>query len=321
MPDDMQDLPDEVVQNIERAKAEEAPVQPDMDDFDKLLKKADEDYFLAWETVELPSKGVYYDGKIPGGKLKVRPMSIDVDKMMANQRIAQSGELLNKIVDACVEMPDGMTIYDFLAGDQFFLLYYLRGITHGSDYEFALECPHCGVTSTYEYDLTELSSTVKGPNPDCLEEPMAVQLPVLSEKMNQEIEALVRLVRVRDISAMNKSKDDDVFDPIRMGRARNKGNKQTKKSKSTNASDTYTSSMNMQIVGFRVNGTDFTDSRKNALISKLHQRDTATIRDFIDEVSPGIDTTIEVTCQNEDCGKDSSVPLPFSENFFRPSKR
>jgi hypothetical protein len=319
MPDDMQELPDEVVRNIERAKAEEQEVVADLDDFDKILQRADENYFLAWETVELPSKGVYYDGKIPGGKLKVRPMSIDVDKMMANQRIAQSGELLNKIVEACVEMPDEMTIYDFLAGDQFFLLYYLRGITHGPDYEFALECPHCKTTSTYEYDLAELSSTVKNPNPDYLDEPMAVQLPVLSSKMSQSIEALVRLVRVRDISAMGKSKDDDIFDPIRMGKARNKGKKQSK-SKKVDASDTYTSSMNMQIVGFRIDGVDYTDKRKNALISKLHQRDTATIRDFIDDVSPGIDTTIEVTCQNEECGKDSSVPLPFSENFFRPSK-
>lgn len=314
---DLNDLPDAVKENAAKlARQENTENQPKKDSFDDLLGKSDE-YFMPWESVQLPSNGAYYDN-MPNGTIKVRPMGIDVDKMMANQRIVQSGELLNKIIEACVQLPDGMTVQDLLAGDQFFLLYYLRGITHGPDYEFVTDCPSCGAKSTYDYNLSDLSKTVKGPNPAHPIEPMSVKLPFLSEKLGKEVEALVRLVRVRDINAMSKTKDT-VIDPLKKARARSRGQNQPKIAKQ-DSDDIYTKNISMTIVGFRVDGTDYKDDRKMQLIEKLHQRDSATIREFIDSITPGIDTSVEVTCQNDECKKDYSISLPFGEGFFRPPK-
>jgi hypothetical protein len=308
------ELPDVVKENA--AKSAQLN-QPQYDVLDEILKKSD-DFFMPWENVELPSKGIYYSN-MPKGIIKVRPMGIDVDKMMANQRIVQSGDLLNKIIEACVQLPDGMTVQDLLAGDQFFLLYYLRGITHGSDYEFVTDCPHCGVKSTYDYNLSDLSKTIKGPNPEYPVEPMSVELSFISGKIGKKVEALVRLVRVKDVSAMSKG-NNTVIDPLRRGKARVRGQGAPKVSKQ-DADDLYTKNISMTIVGFRVDGIEFKDDRKSQLIDKLHQKDSATIREFIDSVTPGIDTSVEVTCQNEECKKDYSISLPFGENFFRPSKK
>jgi hypothetical protein len=306
------DLPDQVKENIANASKSQ-----DVDEFDKLLKNADS-YFLAWESVQLPSKGLFYDN-MPDGMIKIKPMGVDVDLMMANQRIVQSGELLNKIIEACVQLPSGMTVGDMLSGDQHFLLYYLRGITHGINYEFIVECPACGHKNTYEYNLSNLAKTIKGPNPDYITEPMCVKLPVLTEKMGHvvggDIEAMVRLVRVKDLTLMNSNKGIDMNDRMI---ARNKNDRQ--RAKIDNPSEIYLNNMNLQIVGFRINGKDFTDHRKSMLISKLQQQDSATIKQFIDDISPGIDTTIEVTCQDTKCNNEYSISLPFGEKFFRPGK-
>lgn len=314
MSSNAEELPEVVKENAAKFAQENRPKQ---DALDELLSKSDE-YFMPWEVVELPSKGAYYEN-MPGGKIKVRPMGIDVDKMMANQRIVQSGELLNKIIEACVQLPDGMTVMDLLAGDQFFLLYYLRGITHGPDYEFVTDCPVCGTKSTYDYNLADLSKTIKGPNNDYLAEPMSVELPFISSKLGKKVEALVRLLRVRDISAMSKG-NVAVVDPLKKGVARSRGQNQPKASKQ-DADELYTKNISMTIVGFKVDGVEYKDSRKMQLIDKLHQRDSATIREFIDSVTPGIDTSVDVTCQNDECKKEYSISLPFGEGFFRSPKR
>jgi len=309
----------------EDKKIEDLNVKNDLDNnqdvFDQLLSKLDSDNYLPWESVVLPSKGIFYDGALPGGKVDVRPMSVDVDKMMVNQRIVQNGELFNKIVEACVRLPDGFSVYDLLANDQYFLLYYLRGITHGSDYEFVSDCPFCGTKSTYEYDLSELSKTMKHPNPEFSHEPLEVRLPKLSIMSNKEVFALVRLMRVRDVMAASTDKEK-IIDPIKKGRARNKkASKSNSGHKMSDTSKVYLDSMKSQIVGFKVGDDVCKDQRRFTLLDQLHQADSAIIRDFIDDVSPGIDTAIEVTCQDDDCGKDYTIQLPFGENFFRPHAR
>ncbi len=317
-PDDRKELPAEVIKNIDKhLQAQE----PQTDALGSLLQAVnDSGQYIPWEKVQLPSKGQYYDGKMPEGYIEVRPFSIDVDKMTSNQRLVASGELLNKIVEVSVRFPDpSFSVYDLLAGDQHFLLYYLRGITHGPEYEFALPCPFCEQKGIFEYNLGDLVKTMKGPNKKYPDEPMPVLLPQLSLTSGKEVMALIKLVRVRDIAAMSTTSNAEVWDPVNRGRARAKGDKKESKAKA-NPEKAYLDGMKMQIEGFRIDGVDFSDIRKNDLVNKLHQKDAAAIRDFIEQVSPGIDTTLEVTCQNSECGKEYAVQLPFGENFFRSTR-
>lgn len=313
---------DKLPPTVAAALDKQEKVKP-TDAFESMLQKiaSPDGQYIPWEKVQLPSKGQYYDGRIPDGWVEVKPFSIDVDKMTSNQRLVASGELLNKIVECCVRFPDDtFSVYDMLAGDQHYLLYYLRGITHGPEYEFVVNCPFCETKSIYEYDLGNLQKTLKTPNPEFPVEPMAVKLPQLSKLQNQEVMALVRLVRVKDIAAMTKiSNNVDVHDPINKAKARSKSDKKDAKPKA-DSDKAYLDGMKLQITGIRIDGVDFNDTRRNILIEKMHQRDTSTIRSFIDSISPGIDTNLEVTCQNSECGKEYAVPLPFGENFFRSTK-
>lgn len=320
--DDIEDdgLPEAVVRNAERIQQQQADKSVDL--LDKLVGHVQNSY-ISWEKVQLPSKGYYYGDKMPDGWLEVKPMGVDVDKMLTNQRLVANGELLNKVIEVCTKLPDGFNIREMLAGDFNFLLYHLRGITHGPDYEFVASCPSCKTKNTFTFDLNILSETINWANNDYLEEPFEVKLPVLSGSFGSDVCALVRMIRVDDIMKMARPGEDKVFDPIRRGSAsiRNK-NKTVIRNQQQNLEKIYEDNMRSQIIAFMIDGQKFNDKTKiNTIISKMHQRDAATISSFLEDVSPGIDTTLSVVCVNEDCKNEFNVNLPFNDNFFRPNNQ
>lgn len=323
----LEPLPETEAQKI-LAREQEERRQSDL--LSELVDHVSEDNYIPWETVTLPSKGAYYGDKMPDGRLEVRPMGVDVDKLLTNQRLIENGSLPSRIVQTCTRLPEDFDIREMLAGDFNFLLYYLRGITHGNSYEFMSECPFCKTKNMYDFDLSKLAETIQGPNPEYPEEPMKVALPKLSETFSKkhgikmEVSALVRLIRVDDIMKMSRPGNDKIFDPVNRGRARvRKKGKGKNKTQIQNAgldtSQLYQDNMKRQIVGFVIGDESFNDSRIHEVIDQLHQRDAATIRDFIDEISPNVDTSLEVTCQNEECNRETTIMLPWSENFFRPN--
>jgi hypothetical protein len=199
-----------------------------------------------------------------------------------------------------------------LAGDRNFLLYVLRGVTHGNIYEFLLTCPNseCGDTSSYTYDLNSLAATIRKANPANGVEPFKVPLPYLSQATGRDAWVTVRLLRGRDISTIaSRQKVNKKIAP---------GAKNVGANKFNNATDTIdeslTQNLNLVITSFM--GVQDPVKIKN-LVARLHSSDTAAIREFLKDNSPGIDTSIEVQCPN--CGSSFKTELPITESFFRPS--
>ena len=114
---------------------------------DEILSKP-KGSLIPWEKVKLPSSGVYYDGQIPNGEIEVRGWGIQTDKILATARLAQTGQSINYIFMNCIRIPNEFDHMNLLVGDRMFLLYYLRGITYGNEYE------HIGLqslTGPYSY--------------------------------------------------------------------------------------------------------------------------------------------------------------------------
>lgn len=277
--------------------AEEMNKKP-QDILDQVLQMSD-DEIMPWEDVTLPSAGLFYDGVVPNGVVKVRPMGLAADKILATQRLAQSGKSIDYLFKKCVKLPDGFDAKNLLVGDRVFLLYYIRGITHGNAYEFVSKCSNeeCGKDSIHTYDMNNLASTIKRPNP-LLQEPFQIELPYLSKKVGQSFWVKIRLMRGYDLESMFNT---------RTVNKKLKGGTET-------LDETLEDHLNMLIVN--VMGSE--DKNKiRTLVGKLHATDTATIREFLKENTPGIDTTIEVHCDH--CGNDMKMELPITESFFRPT--
>jgi len=266
--------------------------------------KAKEEEIIPWDDAQLPSEGEYYSA-FTDGMVQVRPMSIHAEKMMATQRFAKSGKSIDMLFKQCCQLPEEFDTLDLLAGDRVFLLYFIRGITHGNIYEFTLECPHegCNDTNTYSYDLNDLYETVQGPAFDLGDEPFKVVLPHMSKIFGQEFWVKVRFMRGRDMQKMLQRQQFDR--KMRGGRINHKMD-----------SVDQTLEENINIVIEDVMG-DRDRIKIQQIVKKLHALDTSAIREFLRKNSPGIDTNVKLDCPS--CGELISIDLPITESFFRPT--
>ena len=288
---------------------------------DAVLSK---DEIIPWETCVLPSLGIYYkdkDGKslVPDGVVQIRAMGIYADKILATARFAKSGTSLDWLFRKCVKISGDLDPLDLLVGDRVFLLYYLRGITYGNDYDFFVTCsdPDCAKRSEQHYDLNDLVKTVIRPNSDIGDEPFKMILPYLSEYTGSEFWIKVRLVRGRDTQSMVMRRNVSNLMRPRSARAKSEPEAQLSVS-GVNESIDDTVSQNLNLVITEVMGSK--DRGKiEKLVEKMHSRDTAEIREFLRKNSPGIDTQVVVTCKH--CDAEMTLDLPITESFFRPAER
>ena len=271
-----------------------------------------EDEFIPWEEVTLPSRGLYYGGRLPGGVCRVRAMGIHAEKILATQRLAQTGQSIDHLFKHCIQLTDEMDPLDLLSGDRVFLLYVLRGLTHGNNYEFSIKCPHCEFTSIQTYDLNELAGTQTFGDESLGEEPFKVSLPYMSEVLDREVWVKIRFMRGKDVSTLtNKQKFKKRISHSSQGR---------RPSHNVVIDETITENLSLIIGGFGGEGVDGEVNNKakiTALVDRMHARDTSEIREFLRKNSPGIDTTIRVECP--ECGADYQTDLPITESFFRPT--
>ncbi len=287
-----------------------APGDTNEEFLNKLLQTSPEQ-LIPWEECHLPSKGLYYNWS--DGVIQVRAMGQVAEQILATQRLAQDGQSIEYLFRECCRFPEGFDPVDLLLGDRIFLLYYLRGITHGNVYEFAITCtnPDCGSTSTHSYDLNELAQTIVWADESLGPEPFRVDLPYLSKATGRDVWVGVRFLRTVDsyeMLARRKVKKK----AVRPGGARNR--RSVVQERQT-LDDTINDNMEKIIIS--VMGVTDPFTIRN-FIPRMHSQDTATVREWLRENTPSIDTTIEIQCP--DCSQDFVVELPITESFFRPSK-
>lgn len=285
---------------------------------DKILKKSEVE-INPWEMCVLPSRGVYYNGLIPNGTIEVKPLGLQAEKILSTHRLVKTGEALEHVFQKHVRLPNDFDALDLLEGDREFILYYLRGVTHGNEYEFVITCPHCGQVSDQAYDLNDLWETARLPKDDLGEEPFKVLLPHLSEIAGEDFWVSVRFLRGRDVMDFL-----GVSGPIHEQRkARNKRKNRAEavdaiRERGENLDETLERNINRVIV----DAMGDTDRFKiKALVQRMNSADISAILTFLTENSPGIDNSIETECGNPQCNVTLTVPLPITEEFFRPKRR
>lgn len=294
------------------------------DEFIDKLLMTPHDQLIPWEDCYLPSRGLYYNGAWEAGRVKVRAMGQTAEKILSTQRLAQSGQSIDYLFRECCQFPEGFDPVNLLLGDRVFLLYFIRGITHGNIYEFAFTCPNqdCQSVSTHVYNLNELVDTTTWANPALGEEPFRVDLPYLTNATEREVWVSVRFLRAydaNDILARKKAKDAATVRPGNSVRTRGRKRPMDvaqQRQQMQKLDDTITENLEKVIVNLMGSG----DTLKiRQFVSQMHAQDTATVREWLREHTPGIDNSVIVSCP--DCNAEHTVELPITEAFFRPSKR
>lgn len=278
---------------------------------DAIIKRPT-DELRPWATVSLPSRGHYYENVIPGGVVRVRAMNMATDKILATQRLAQSGKSLDYLFKNCVDLPKNFSPFSLIAGDRLFLLYYLRGITHGNLYEFTVECSNCDGKSDLQYDLNNLE--IQWDDGSLGEEPFKVILPYLTQMTGREVFVKVRFLRGYDMLKLTQDLKRN-----RKIRPNKFDENELKDADSLVIDETLSANLTNLIVEVG-SGNERTDDSMliNKFVDRLHSSDHAVIREFLNDSMPGVNTEITVECEH--CGHEMKMALPITESFFRPSK-
>ena len=253
--------------------------------------------FIPWEDLTLPSRGFFYEGKIPGGQIKIRGMDLGLEKILTTQRLLQNNQALDYIFKHHVKFPNEFDPLDLLNGDRVFLLFVLRGITYGNQYEFSMTCGECKQKTIHNYDLNKLGESIKFPVHT--KEPIEVELPYSTQVAGRRVYASIRYLRARDTRVIEQRQKT-------IGKALRGGSEVI-------LNQEIEEQLNLAIVN--INGQ--TDRHKiDRWISKPpHMLDVTAIRRFLEETAPGIETSIEIECQ---CGVKTKIDLPIIDQFFRP---
>lgn len=293
---------------IKKPKKIEVPAGTSSEEVLDFFISTKKEEIMPWETFYLPSKGFFYDGKIPEGKVQLRPMGLHTEKILATSRLVQSGRAIDEIFKQCIKFPCEFDPMDLLVGDRTFLLFVLRGISYGNMYEFMVKCTNtnCGKSSIHKYDLNEIGSSIKEPKSE--KEPVKLILPDVTSLVGREMYVEMRYLRGRDSNIINSRRK--VIDKA-------VGNNVRKANQDEPESDLMLDQAieeNMHLLVHSFNGV--TDKMKiNAALERLKTGDTSVILDWILNAAPGIDSEIVVTCPS--CKNEMRMDLPFSDGFFR----
>ena len=161
------------------------------------------------EIYELPSKGKIYGREI-NPQVELRSMTT-LDEMKRNAPTDYQYKKMSKLIEDCMIEKPNISVYDMCIGDYQFLLFKLRTVTYGPDYQIALRCPICGEIIKTTINLDDLKSVDYS---DEFENLRKLHLP----QSDKEIELRVQTPRILDdISVKAKERNKKYRDNIQEG--------------------------------------------------------------------------------------------------------
>lgn len=247
------------------------------------------------ELVEIPSHGYLYKEAtddpdiLEKGSIKIRPMTVNEEKILTTSRLVKSGQALDMIFQNCIK--SRINPSELLSSDRVFLMLWLRSISYGNIYKFNLTCPNnaCGRRFEYEVDLSE--HPIEEIEDSSVEEPFELTLPVMKYKI------WFRLPRGKDeieiIKMQNKPKKVDDTDESIVRRL---------------------SSVIEKIED--PEGNEIPSAQHQAFVESMVGRDASEFRKAIDSHDGGVEDIQNIQCPH--CDHEFDTPIPITESFFRP---
>ena len=239
------------------------------------------------ETFTLPSKGLIYeeqvDPEIILGSMKTK------HEMMRLSASENNNKIMADIIDDCLVGNPGISSYDMCLGDFQYLMYKLRTVTFGPEYQMYSICPICGSENTISVNLDDLEVFEYEDN---LAELLEVTLPV----SEHEITLTLQTPRILDL--INKR--------VNEAKRRRKANENT------------TLLYNIVTSITQVDGEVPNAFALEEMVKELPMRDTNFLLNRINEINSkiGVQLDIDATCSQ--CGKYFVAPFRIYPSFFRP---
>lgn len=244
------------------------------------------------ETVDLPSKGLFYPGTSPlsSGTIELHYMTTYHEDILTSTNLIKKGVVLDRLMDSLIATK-GVKTSDLLVGDLNAIMVAARILGYGKDYNVSLTCPRCGNVIEQTVDLSQLE-TKNEPTDDSLDN-LTVTLP-----LSKAVVQLKLLTRGDEISI----------------------EKEVKALKKVNGDIESDSTSRLRAMIVSVN-SDTSKEKIWSFVNTMLVRDARFLRDAYKHMIPDIDFDITVECDCGDPSDDNKVRLPIGVSFFWPDAR
>ena len=254
---------------------------------------------LQYEEVTLASKGLFYEESsfFSKGKVKMKYMTTQQEDILTSPSLIKKGIVFDVLLKSLLVLPPNTKYEELLIGDKNALLFALRVLNYGANYQCVITCPNCSTKNEKEVDLTQFKSIY-------LEDEEIAQLGgveritrstfrIYLEKSNKT--AVIKLPTIEDENAISKE--------IQTVTGKIGGEVQTNVT-------TRLKRLVIELDGNKNKGMIFQG------ILALPFQDSQRLRKIIKKLNPDIDTSFPFTCSN--CGHEEVMDLPIDTNFFWP---
>ena len=236
--------------------------------------------------VQLPSRGILYEGKLPDGWIEIRPMTTREEKILLTPR-RERASLAWKVIDQCLVTRD-ISLEEMLVGDKLFLLFCIRNATYGSSYAFSVTCPQCGSRLQMELNIPE-----------------DLELHVLDETDTLTFDVELPIANV--VLTLRRLTGKDEKEVARYERSR--------PAKIADGDPGYIYRLSRHIVA--IDGKEVDAATSLNFCEEMIAGDSAVMREEITACDCGISVYLNHECVH--CGWEFEEQMPLTADFFRSS--
>ena len=253
---------------------------------------ADDGYLPPVTSVKLPSRGVVYPPESPlylVDSVDIKAVTASEENILSSQTLIKKGTVLSVLMKACITNRS-IDPEEMLLGDRNAVLTAIRVSAYGAKYPVEVTCPSCGEESEHEFDLSRLTmktldvEPVGGPGTN----EFAFKLPGSGRMAN---------FRLLDANGLSKLERDT--EQVRKRTGNDQG---------------VTMRLYAQVT--RIDGVD--PSMLAKAINSMSAFDARALRQYMDEIAPGIDMLQDYTCPK--CAENREVVIPLGMGFFWPTR-
>ena len=240
------------------------------------------------ETFTLPSQGMVYEEKV-NPEVVLSSMTTR-HEMLRLSSTEDSQRIISQIIDDCIESDLGISAYDLCLGDFQYLLFMLRVVTFGNEYEMSGKCPYCGFNQLTKVNLDELPVKMYD---DSLVDLMELTLPKTGSKVKLTLQTPRMLDRINT--------------KIKEYRRRHKESEE-------NPTILYTILASIE----EIDDEQMTTFMLEEWIKDLPLADTNALINRIDQINSMIGVELNVESECKVCGTEYLLPFYINQTFFRP---
>ena len=242
------------------------------------------------ETIDLPSKGWYYDPEslLASGQIELKYLTAKEEDILTSTNLIQKGLVIDRLLESLIVNKE-VKFTDLLIGDKNAIMIASRILGYGKDYTARVTCATCGDVSEAQVDLTQLEDKE-------IEEPKT--------KGDNSFEyKLPTIKKVLTFKLLTQGDENEV-------------DKEVESYRKVDPDINRTLTTRLKHIITAVDGDNSPANIRHFVDTEFLARDSKAFRTYYQKVSPDIDLRVNHRCSV--CDDERRVAVPIGVDFFWP---